>query len=157
MSSAMLTERFGNALSQWGAPSVGTPTIPAGFPGTPNCFVVPRCEMTVEKCPTGCKIICKCPDEVACGSLQNLCNMLAGGLCSCACTYNGIPCCQFSWCCGRCTCEATTDGVCITCHSGDKECCQMIQACCDCLATCLKAGCCCYLSFNNTPVCCGCC
>jgi hypothetical protein len=33
----------------------------------------------------------------------------------------------------------------------------MIQACCDCLANCLKNGCCCYLSFNNTPVCCGSC
>ena len=36
--------------------------------------------------------------------------------------------------CGMCKCECTKDGVCITCMSGDKACCDMIQACCDCLA-----------------------
>jgi hypothetical protein len=33
----------------------------------------------------------------------------------------------------------------------------MLQSCCECLAHCLKAGCCCYVCFNNTPVCCGTC
>lgn len=157
MSSAMLTERFGNALSNLGGPSLGASTVPAGIPGLPNCLVVPRCEITVEKITGGCKILCKCPDDVACGTLQNLCNMLASGLCSTCCTFNGIPCCQFNWCCGICKCEPTADGVCITCVSGDKTCCETIQSCCDCLAACLKAGCCCYVSFNNTPVCCGVC
>jgi hypothetical protein len=32
----------------------------------------------------------------------------------------------------------------------------MIQACCDCMASMLKAGCCCCVMMNNTPVCCGC-
>jgi hypothetical protein len=47
--------------------------------------------------------------------------------------------------------------VCITCKSGDKACCELIQACCDCLSKCLDSGCFCYVSFHNTPVCCGCC
>jgi hypothetical protein len=33
----------------------------------------------------------------------------------------------------------------------------LIQACCDCLAKCCQNGCCCYVCFNNTPVCCGTC
>jgi hypothetical protein len=32
----------------------------------------------------------------------------------------------------------------------------MIQACCDCLGTMMKAGCTCCLMMNNTPVCCCC-
>jgi hypothetical protein len=32
----------------------------------------------------------------------------------------------------------------------------MIQSCCDCMGTMLKAGCTCCLMLNNTPVCCGC-
>ena len=73
------------------------------------------------------------------------------------CTMNGICVCQCNLACGMCTCEYTKDGVCITCKSGDKACCEMIQACCDCLSKCLDSGCCCYVSFHNTPVCCGCC
>jgi hypothetical protein len=33
----------------------------------------------------------------------------------------------------------------------------MIQACCDCLSACMKAGCMCCVAFNQMPVCCGCC
>ena len=68
---------------------------------------------------------------------------------------NGICVCQCNLAMGICTVECTKDGVCITCKSGDKACCEMVQACCDCLAKCLDSGCCCYVSFHNTPVCCG--
>ena len=53
--------------------------------------------------------------------------------------------------------KAFLDTYCISCHSGDKECCAMIQACCNCLKQCCESGCCCYICFNNTPVCCGTC
>jgi hypothetical protein len=33
----------------------------------------------------------------------------------------------------------------------------MLQSCCDCLKSCMDNGCCCYLMFNSTPVCCGTC
>jgi hypothetical protein len=33
----------------------------------------------------------------------------------------------------------------------------MLQACCACLNACMDAGCCCYVCFGNTPVCCGTC
>ena len=59
--------------------------------------------------------------------------------------------------CGNCKCEYTKDGCCISCTSGDKACCAMIQECCDCLQQCCESGCCCYICFNNTPVCCGTC
>jgi hypothetical protein len=56
---------------------------------------------------------------------------------------------------GLCQCEATKDGVRITCTSGDQKCAEMIQACCTTLTALLKAGCTCCLLLNNTPVCCG--
>ena len=42
-----------------------------------------------------------------------------------------VCCCNLTM--GMCKCEMTKDGVCITCMSGDKACCDMIQACCDCM------------------------
>ena len=49
------------------------------------------------------------------------------------------------------------DGMSMMCTSGDKMCCDMIQACCDCMTTMLKAGCTCCMCLNGNPVCCGCC
>jgi hypothetical protein len=156
MSSALLVERPGAGTFGFGGPAIGAAST-AAQPGTTNWCVLPRCEMKFEKCAGGCKITCQCDDEVACATLQNLCKSLAGGLCSCCCTCNGIPCCQCNFALCHCQCECTKSGVCITCTTGDKACCDMIQACCECLAACCKAGCCCYLCFNNTPVCCSTC
>ena len=156
MSSAMLMERVGMGTSGLASPGYGSPT-PSSMPGMSNFVVLPRCEMKFEKCTGGFKITCSCEDEVACGALQNLCKMLAGGMCSCCCTYNGITICQCNFCCGNCKCEYTKDGCCLTCTSGDKACCDMLQACCDCLKCCYEKNCCCYFMFNNTPVCCGSC
>jgi hypothetical protein len=110
-----------------------------------------------EKTKDGCKIFCHCDDEVACGTLQNLCRMLSEGLCSCCVTCNGIPVCQCNFTTGITKCEYTKDGVCITYTSGDKSFAAMIQSCCECLSTCCESGGCCYICFNNTPVCCGVC
>ena len=156
MSSAMLLERAGALFPSPAGPSAGPQSFPAAAPATTNWCVLPRCKIKIEKCAGGLKIDCCCDDEVACGALQNLCKMLAGGMCSLCCTLNGIVVCQCNLTCGFCKCEYTADGVCITCTSGDKRCCEMLQACCDCLCACLEAGCCCYVSFNNSPVCCAC-
>ena len=112
--------------------------------------------MKVEKCKGGAKFHCHCDDETACGTLQNLCKMLAGGMWCCTCTMNGMCVCQCNLTCGICTCEYTKDGVCLTCVSGDAACCKMIQACCECVQQCLAAGCPCYLSCGGNPVCCAC-
>jgi len=154
MKSAML-ERAPMGATGFASSSMGAPA--PSSPATGNWCVVPRCTMKVEKCAGGMKLRCSCDDEVSCGTLQNLCKMLCDGMCSCCCTMNGICVCQCNLTMGICTCEYTKDGVCITCKSGDKACCEMIQACCDCLSKCLESGCCCYVSFHNTPVCCGCC
>lgn len=134
-----------------------TTAMPSGLPTGANWCVLPRCEMTFEKCAGGFKIDCRCDDEVSCGTLQNLCRMLCDGTCSCNVTCNGIQvfCCNLTL--GLCTCQMTKDGCCITCVSGDAKCCEMLQACCDALACCCTSGCCCYLSFAGTPVCCGTC
>lgn len=155
-SSMMMLER---GMSTLGATTVVAPQPMAGaMPAAAgNWCMLPRCEIKVEKCNGGIKIVCNCDDEVACGALQNLCKMLAGGQCSCCCTWNGLTMCQCNFCCGNCQCEMTANGVCITCMSGDKKCCDMLQACCECLSSCMDAGCCCYVCFGNTPVCCGTC
>jgi len=56
---------------------------------------------------------------------------------------------------GMCKCEMTDDGMTMTCMSGDKACCEMIQACCDCMSAMMAAGCMCCVMMNNMPVCCG--
>jgi len=159
MSSTVMMERTGMGMPGLGVPGMGTPTI--GTPGTvptgTNFMMVPRCTFKVEKCTGGMKITCSCSDATACSMVQNLCTMLAGGMCSCCCTLNGmlVYCCNMTMC--MCKCEMTKDGCCVTCTSGDPKCCEMVQACCDCLNAMLKAGCTCCLLMNNTPVCCGCC
>jgi hypothetical protein len=57
---------------------------------------------------------------------------------------------------GLCKIEPTESGCCITCTSGDQQCCEMIQACCECVSCCLEAGCSCCVLLNNTPICIGC-
>jgi hypothetical protein len=157
MATSVLLERSSAAAAPFTGPVPGwnAGAFPGGAPAAAQWCVLPRCKIEFEKCSGGFKIHCKCDDEVACGTLQNLCRMLSDGLCSCCCTLNGIPVCQCSLSIGICKCEYTKDGCCVTCLSGDKACCAMLQACCDCLACCCKSGCCCYVCFNNTPVCCG--
>src|SRR5271156_4568862 len=157
MASAVMMERSG-----MGMPGMSMPG-PSGMMGAPgstspgmNMMMVPRCTMTFEKCSGGMKIVCRCEDKATAGMLQNLCTMMAGGLCSCCCMMNGMMVCCCNLTMGQCKCEMTDKGVCLTCTSGDTKCCEMIQACCDCMATMLKDGCCCCLMLNNNPVCCGC-
>ena len=157
MNSAMMMER-----PTMGMPGMTTPAMggsPMSGPGgmmSPNMVMVPRCTFKVEKCQGGMTITCTCTDPAACAMMQNLCQMMAGGMCSMCCMMNGMVVCTCNLTMGMCKCEMTKDGVCLTCTSGDAKCCEMIQACCDCLATCLKDGCTCCLMMNNTPVCCGC-
>jgi hypothetical protein len=159
MASSQLLERGSSAVAPFSSPIQGFQpgSLPAGSPASANWCVLPRCTVEFEKTSNGCKIHCRCDDEVARGTLQNLCRMLSDGLCSCCCTLNGIACCQCNLTMGICKCEYTKDGCCISCTSGDKACAAMIQACCNCLSTCCESGCCCYICFNNTPVCCGTC
>ena len=92
---------------------------------------------------------------MAASMVQNLCTMLAGGLCSCSVQYNGMTVCSYNFTTGLCKCEMTDNGVSFTCTSGDPECCKMIQSYGDCVSCCLEAGCTCCFLMNNTPVCCG--
>jgi hypothetical protein len=160
MSTAMMMDRTGMGMPGMGLPGMGTPTMgaPTGVPTATNyMMMVPRCTFKMEKCAGGMKITCSCDDKAACSMVQNLCTMLAGGMCSCCCMMNGmmVCCCNFTM--GMCHYEMTPDGCCMTCTSGDAKCCEMIQACCDCLCTMMEAGCTCCFMMNNTPVCCGTC
>lgn len=136
-------------------PGMTMPTTGMPMPATGiNFAMVPRCRMVMEKCPGGMKITCSCDDKMAAGMLQNLCTMLAGTMCSCCCMMNGmmVNCCNLTM--GMYKTEMTKDGCCITCTSGDAKCCEMIQACCDCMSQMMKAGCTCCVMMNGTPVCC---
>jgi hypothetical protein len=117
--------------------------------------MVPRCTYKYEKCQGGMKITCVCDDPTAKSMMQNLCNALMGGLCSVACTLNGVMVCCCNLTMGMCKCDVTDTGCTITCTSGDKACCEMIQSCCDCLNCMCNAGCTCCVMLNSTPVCCG--
>jgi len=152
MTGAMMMERTG--MSMPGTSPMGTAT---SMPTGTNWLMVPRCTFKVEKCAGGMKVTCVCDDKMACSMVQNLCSMLAGGMCSMCCMMNGMTVCCCNLTMGMCKCEMTKDGCCITCTSGDAKCCEMIQACCDCVAACLKNGCTCCMMMNNTPVCCGTC
>ena len=150
----VMMERAGMAgMSTQGMTPQGM-TSPMAAPA--NWMMVPRCTYKFEKCTGGMKITCSCDDAMACSMMQNLCNMLAGGMCSCCMMMNGMMVCCCNLTMGMCKCEMTDKGVTVTCTSGDKMCCDMIQACCDCMSTMMKAGCTCCVMMNGTPVCCSC-
>jgi hypothetical protein len=152
MANTMMMDRNGVGMAGMGTGM--TPATAVTGPMMPNLMMVPRCSMKVEKCTGGMKITCTCDDKTACGVMQNLCTMLAGGMVSCCCMMNGMTVCCCNLTMGLCKCEMTKDGCCFTCTSGDAKCCEMIQSCCDCLACMLKDGCTCCMMMNGTPVCC---
>ncbi len=156
MSSVMM-ERAGMAMQGMSMPAMSGAGPTTAMPGVMNWLMVPRCTLKMEKCTGGMKITCSCDDKMACGMVQNLCKMLAGGMCSCCVMMNGMMVCCCNLTMGMCKCDMTKDGVCITCTSGDPKCCEMIQACCECMGCMLDCGCTCCVMMNNTPVCCGCC
>jgi hypothetical protein len=155
MTSTMMVERTGAVLPGLGSPTPGT--TPFGTPGgtTANWLMVPRCTVRFEKCQGGFKVYCTCEDRTACGVVQNLCAALAGGMFSCCAQWNGMTVQSCNFVMGLCRCEATADGVCITCTSGDAKCAEMLQSCCDCFSCLIQDGCTCCVLMNNTPVCCG--
>ena len=158
--STKVMERAGMGMASLSTPAMGPGMMPSTgampMPTGMNMMMVPRCTMKMEKCTGGMKITCTCEDKLSAGMLQNLCTMMAGGMCSCCCMMNGMVACCCNLMMGLCKCEPTENGVCVTCTSGDKDCAAMIQACCECCATMMKSGCTCCLMMNNTPVCCGC-
>jgi hypothetical protein len=157
MSSAMMMERTAMGMPAMGVPGMGAPPMgtPTATPASTSWLMVPRCTLKFEKCSGGMKVTCVCDDKMACSMVQNLCSMLAGGMCSCYVMMNGMAVCCCNLTMGMCKCEMTDSGVVLTCTSGDSKCCEMIQACCDCLSTMMTAGCTCCVMMNNTPVCCG--
>ena len=159
MTGTVMMERTGMGMPGMGVPAMGAPTMggPAAGTTSPNYVMVPRCTMKFEKCQGGMKVTCVCDDKMACSMMQNLCTMLAGGMCGCCVMLNGMTVCCCNFTMGLCKCDMTETGVCFTCTSGDSKCCEMIQACCDCLSSMYECGCACCWLISNTPMCCGYC
>ena len=150
MTTAVMMER--NAMTM---PGMGSTPMTGGAPAmAPSMVMVPRCTIKVEKCQGGMKVSCSTSDQTACAMMQNLCQMLQGGMCGMCCMMNGMMVCCCNLTMGMCKCEMTKDGVTITCTSGDKDCCAMIQACCDCMSSMMASGCTCCVMMNGMPVCC---
>jgi len=157
MANAMMMERMGMGMPGMNVPTVGTTGVgmPSVSPTGAGWMMVPRCTLKFEKCQGGMKLTCVCDDQMASSMMQNLCSMLAGGMCSFAVVLNGVTVCCYNFTMGLCKCETTDTGVSITCVSGDSKCCEMIQSCCDSLNCMTAAGCTCCVLMNNNPVCCG--
>ena len=151
----MVMERAGMGMPGMGMAGAGPMGAASGTPAAPQWMMVPRCKITMEKCTGGMKMTCKCDDAMSATMLQNLCSMMAGGMCCCCMIMNGMMMCCCNMAMGMSKCEPTKDGVCITCTSGDPECGKMIQSYGDCISCCLESGCTCCFLMNNTPVCCG--
>jgi hypothetical protein len=148
----MLMERTTGGLPGYATPTMGSP---GGLASSANYLMVPRCTFKVERCPNGFQLTCSCDDQFGCSTMQSLCSMLAGGMCSCCVMCNGMTVCYYNFTMGLCRCETTEKGVRFTCTSGDPACCAMLQSCCDSLACLLSNGCTCCFLMNGTPVCCG--
>jgi hypothetical protein len=153
---SMMMERMGMGMP--GMMGAGMAPMMGAGTGTmmPNMTMVPRCTYKIEKTKDGMAMHCMCDDPTAMTMMQNLCKMMAGGMVSCCMMMNGMMVCCCNLTMGMCTVDMTDKGCKMTCTSGDAKCCQMIQACCDCMNTMLQAGCTCCVMMNNTPVCCGC-
>ena len=94
-----LMERTGMGMPGVGMPGMMTPgMVPAGV----SYQMVPRCTFKVERCDGGLKVYCTCEDQVACSTLQNLCSVLSGGMCSCCVTCNGVTVCCYNFTMGTC-------------------------------------------------------
>ena len=150
MTSTMMMDRTG----MMGGAGMGTSM---GMPQGMNMMMVPRCTYKFDKVKGGMQMTCVCDDAMARSMMQNLCTMLTGGMCSVCCMMNGMMVCCCNLTMGMCKCDMTDKGMTMTCTSGDPKCCEMIQACCDCLSCMLKDGCTCCVMMNQTPICCGCC
>jgi hypothetical protein len=156
MANAMMLERTGMGMPGMGVSGVSPGVAAASASGSSSSWLmVPRCTLRFEKCSGGMQVLCSCDDKLACSMMQNLCTMLTGGMCSCSAMFNGMVVCCYNFTMGMCKCEMTDSGVCVTCTSGDKQCCDMIQAACDCLTCLANAGCTCCVLMNNNPICCG--
>jgi hypothetical protein len=149
----MGTAAMGNGMM--GMPMMGMP-MPGAMMGSPSMSgMVPQCMMKMEKCPGGMMITCTCEDKTAAMMMQNLCNMMAGGMCSCCMMMNGMCCCMCNMgTMGMCKMEMTAMGCTMTCTSGDKNCEKMIQACCDCMNAMMMPGMMCCMMMNGMPMCC---
>jgi hypothetical protein len=157
MSSTLMMERTGMGVQGVGVPGFTAPTMGTqpGMHVGANWFPVPRCTFKFEKCSGGVKFHCHCEDELARSTVQNLCTMLAGGMCSVSVFQNGMTVTCFNFTQGQCKFEPTDHGFCFSCVSGDNHWSQMLQSFCECVGYMMECGCTCCFFISNTPVCWG--
>src|SRR5438552_1172141 len=101
---SMMMERTGMGIPGMNLGGMGMPGMaaPSAMPAGTNWLMVPRCTFKMEKCAGGMKITCLCDDKMAVNMVQNLCTMLAGGMCSCCMMMNGMVVCTCNLTMGMC-------------------------------------------------------
>src|SRR5215212_9800465 len=114
MTNAMMMERSMMGMPGMTNPGMGTTMAGTAGAMTPNMVMVPRCTMKVEKVSGGMKVTCICDDATACSMMQNLCQMLAGSMCSMCCMMNGMVMCCCNMTMGMCKTEMMKNGCTIT-------------------------------------------
>src|SRR6516165_10907342 len=102
MTGTMMMDRAAMMTGMMGGTGMGTGGMTPGMPAGMNMMMVPRCTMKFEKCQGGMKVMCTCTDKMACSMMQNLCSMLAGGMCSCCMMMNGMMACCCNMTMGMC-------------------------------------------------------
>jgi hypothetical protein len=152
-----------NRMSEMGT---GSMTMPMGgmMPGMMSpmsspmmpAMMLPHCTMKMEKIEGGMRCTCSCDDKTQCAMMQNMAQMMGTGMCSMCCMMNGMVLCQCNMMMGMCKMEMTAGGMVMTCTSGDKMVCDMIQACCECMTKMMAAGACCVMMMSGMPMCCSC-
>ena len=87
MASAVFTQRGSSPAAPWGPSAAGPHNVrrrPLPPQSILGCFLAAPSRRRSAR--VGMKLICSCEDEVACGTLQNLCKALCDGMCSLTCT-----------------------------------------------------------------------
>jgi hypothetical protein len=127
---------------------------PVNLPPHVNFLAITHCALKFDKCPGGMKLTCSCADKESCSQVQSLSRVPLTGVLGFGCMLHGMPLFSCNFSLAICKSDNIKNGVRLTCTSGDKDYCEMIRACSDCITSLLKLGGICYVMVGNTPVCC---
>ena len=155
MTSAVMMDRTNMGVQGMTGMTPSNGGMPTMSPTGANYLMVPRCTFRFEKCQGGMKITCVCDDPMARSMMQNLCTMLAGGMCILLLhdeRHDGLLLQPDD---GHVQVRDDRQGLLHHLHHRRSEVLRDDPGCCDCISACCKAGCTCCVMMNNTPVCCG--
>ena len=117
-------------------------------------MMVPCANMIMEKCERGMMVKFMANDENSKMMINNLCNMLNGGMVSMNMMMNGMTMMNCNMVMGMCNCEINEEGINMMWTSEDNMVCNMISECCNSIMSMMECNCTAVMCMNNVPVCC---